>query len=890
MADKPIDGEQVVSKDLFDNTIQSGEKLLVVIKDLEKEIKKLSKTQIDAAKQQKSSIDNSEELNKRIESINNLKKVNVNLSKVQQDRLKLENQLATLRTDSIQGNERLKIQLSEQRKANKDLAREQLGLNSEYEIQSKRLNKLRKDYKNLILSEGKVTKETKKLLKEVKKLDKELKDLDATVGQNQREVGNYAKALDDTTASLKNYAIAAGAAAISTVGVASALNEAEEGSEDLRKVTAGASGAFSTFKNTAASTILDLVDFVKAVSNGEKSITDIGEAFERTAKNTENYEKKLKAAVAAEINATTQAIAFEKAVRPLEISIAKLNGRIQEQLILAGDSTRSFAAISASIVEGQALQIERAEILFSIAEQEIKIIRTRLKEREKAGLNNIALLDQEKEAVIKLQEARNELTASISENEKELNQIKQDRLERDLDILIDGFDNQKTINERIIANERETLEDREELLERTFALADASFNAQKDVLADLSNAGINVDELLNLDAIELQKRIRELEQSEIIEGRTLEVVRERRIVLQDLAELQQELNDQSQEALDIAKDIQEQEQALEGVTTETLKELAKDREQNAIDSLRRRLLLVEQGSIEELRLEQELNDKLLELDEQRLEKDKSISEKKLAESQAFFNELASQTQASFDRLAAIENQSIEQSLDENRRQLSRQEELADKGLENELAFRERRQAELELQQRDALEKQQRREEALRLAETFFNFLNTRLQAPDANANTAAIQALKDTFLAKGLSKLLTLKDGTDFVEGPGSERSDSIPAMLSKGEAVIPAAKNREHRGLSQSIIDGSFDDKYVARSMFSESMATVSPTKTVELGQNGLIIKQNEDIKDLLQGIKDKPVQHVAVDDMMNMMETIYEGGQKTTIKHLNKNRHKFG
>jgi len=39
------------------------------------------------------------------------------------------------------------------------------------------------------------------------------------------------------------------------------------------------------------------------------------------------------------------------------------------------------------------------------------------------------------------------------------------------------------------------------------------------------------------------------------------------------------------------------------------------------------------------------------------------------------------------------------------------------------------------------------------------------------------------------------KDGTEFVEGPGDGRSDSITAKLSRGERVLPAALNREIGG-----------------------------------------------------------------------------------------------
>jgi tape measure domain-containing protein len=49
----------------------------------------------------------------------------------------------------------------------------------------------------------------------------------------------------------------------------------------------------------------------------------------------------------------------------------------------------------------------------------------------------------------------------------------------------------------------------------------------------------------------------------------------------------------------------------------------------------------------------------------------------------------------------------------------------------------------------------------------------------------------------GKASGIKLADGTEFVDGAGSGRSDSIPAMLSKGERVVPADINSELGGIS---------------------------------------------------------------------------------------------
>jgi len=74
-------------------------------------------------------------------------------------------------------------------KANKEREK----ANDLYSKESKRLNDLRKEYRNLVLTEGEATEKTKKLGLEIQSLDAKLKKVDASVGQFQRNVGNYPK-------------------------------------------------------------------------------------------------------------------------------------------------------------------------------------------------------------------------------------------------------------------------------------------------------------------------------------------------------------------------------------------------------------------------------------------------------------------------------------------------------------------------------------------------------------------------------------------------------------------------------------------------------------------------------------------------------------------------
>ena len=645
---KKINKNQIADKDVFGNIAESAAKAEAIVKGLEITLKSVVSTakQMKRAVNSKTPSNNSDikERNALIRDsnvlLNEKQAAEKLLNKVKKDSILLEAKLKANRTKLSQENEVVKVQIQEEAKARKDLAKESLGLVSQYEKESKRLNDLRKEFKSLTLVEKKSTKETKRLAKEITKLDKKLKDVDEAAGQFQRNVGNYPESFGNAASSILGVAAAAISAKGAFEGVQDSLESTAEGSENVREVTSKISGVFDQVKNVVAGAALDVFDYGKAIvdvaSGSKKGFAALGaltNGFKRTEEATKDFGDKVKESVDSQGELTKRIIEFEKAARPLEIRLTRLNRLIAEQAVIAGDSTRSFEQITAAILKGQDLQVKRANINVKLAKEELEITQERVRIANLAGGAGVELLDQETQAIRALIDAENDLKIEILENEKELRQVKQDRLEIDLDILIDGFDNQKTINERIIANEKETLEKRAKIYKDTERLASESFSAQKEVLQDLSSAGIDVDDLLLLDATELAKQIHLLEQSEIINTRTLEVIRERRLVLQDLEETQNELNESEQQAIDLRADIIAQEDALYTVitsnaesTNEALKKLSKDRLQNEIKSLERRLSKEKEGSLEYLQIQKDLNDKLLELNESNTKKEKEAKE------------------------------------------------------------------------------------------------------------------------------------------------------------------------------------------------------------------------------------------------------------------------
>ncbi|MBV1929797.1 MAG: hypothetical protein KUG81_09850 [Gammaproteobacteria bacterium] len=629
------------------------------------------------------------------------------------------------------------LQKSEQLKANKELAKDSLGLIDLYSKESKRLNQLRKDYKNLVLAEGSAANGAEELKREIDDLDKKLKDVDASAGQFQRNVGNYPDTIGDATDSILKFTAATVGAKLSLDGIQGSLEDTQEGSEAVREVSSSLGGVFDQVSNVVASASLDLFDLGKGLANGEvgfvdlaksiglasigmsgavEGVSDLRSNFNRTTSATENFTDKVEESANAQLELERRVIAFEKAIRPLEIRLSRLNGLVEEQQIIAGDTTRSFEEIRIAVLEGQKLQIERANILLRISREELAVSQERIRVANLAGGARVELLDAETDAITKVIEAENDLKNELLENEKELRQIKQDRLEIDLDILIDGFDNQKTINERIIANERETLSKRAALLEQTNKLAEESFRGQKEVLEELSAAGINVDDLLLLDATELAKQIRLLEQSEIINTRTLEVVRERRIVIQDLADAQQDLNDAEQEGIDLRADILAQEEALGQITRDSIEQsnfaiqnLEETREANEIASLERRLEVAKEGSIEQLTLQKELNDLLLSEQERKIAEQEKLEIEAARRREEIQKALFNKLQEASDKRSEENIANIDKQIEANEKQQDALRASADRdvlGADQSLASEKKRAAELERERQEEVRKQE----------------------------------------------------------------------------------------------------------------------------------------------------------------------------------------
>lgn len=481
------------------------------------------------------------------------------------------------------------------------------ALSAQYALNKKRLNEMTQAQRDAAeASEGLVTK-TAEIYEEMKRLQKETGKTALNVGNYKDSVKEaigetlgLSGAMDVLS---KNPLIGVmGVLVGAVVGLFKAFTRTERGARLMEKASAALSGVMSTlvgfvdqFADTAVDAFNDpvgavedlwkaikdnivnrftgLIDLFEAVASGlqglwNRDLPAIRDAAKDSAaalvQMTTGLDKEQQQDFANVVAGTTDAIVRQteafialaearrgvirqnrELTRSLE-SVLTQEGKLQ---IIADDQTRSFKEREEAAEAAREANERRASLELQIAQNNLGLIQREIALRRQQGEDVENLLDQELSAFQALKSAEREYTLTVQENEKTRRELVQDRLERDLDILIDGFDNQKTINERIIADETRTAAERAALLQETQRLADESFAKQIETIQQFTGVQIDANELVQeSNAVVLNEKIRQLGLSEIIEGRVLEIVRDRKSAVAELAEAERDLTGSIREA------------------------------------------------------------------------------------------------------------------------------------------------------------------------------------------------------------------------------------------------------------------------------------------------------------------------------------------------------
>lgn len=359
--------------------------------------------------------------------------------------------------------------------------------------------------------------------------------------------------------------------------------------------------------------------------------------------------------------------------RALQKSLQDVLDKEAKLQAIADDQSKGIEAQIQAQKDLLEVQRQKAKIEVDIAKNNASVINSEIALRKRNGEAVSDLLDSQTDAYIAIREAERNLTQVTAENNKERYNLTRDSFERQLDFLIDGVDSYKAVNERILADETVNFAQRQQLLKDTQKEFENSFNEQINLVEEFAGKQINANDLVNeSNSKVLAEKVKNLGLDDVVAGRLLEIIRDRRAGLQDLAESERDLAQKKKESdlkqLESETELQEQLNEIKfkkGLISE--EEYNKQSIQLSIDRLNKELELEDLKGNERLAKLNEIQLKELELKEanikvelDNIDKKYDLEEQKLNE-QLLRGEIKAKEHE--DRLKEIRSEAFDEKLE-----------------------------------------------------------------------------------------------------------------------------------------------------------------------------------------------------------------------------------
>lgn len=342
-------------------------------------------------------------------------------------------------------------------------------------------------------------------------------------------------------------------------------------------------GLGDKFKNLGVS----LFDFFSPVSleNFKKLISGTADL----AKKTNDLAKEYLDLNTIQRNLTFATMGYNEAIAKTQAELDLLQEKIGADSLSQKENEQAMkdAAIVAERLAAQKMGLARANLDAANAEVALGI-------KTKKSLDSMTeSYQKQSEARIQVTEADNQYKDTLFKNREEISKRQMDWADLDLDILIDGYDNRKTIMERTAALETTTAAERAKLLSDFRAQEENNAAAAVETLQKFAKGKIDVNALMAIDDERvLKSRIKDLEITERMGLRLFEHIRERRTWNQDLTDVEinnAKLNeDAKKKQFDTALTTFQQEQALATLKFEAQK--VSDAEKNAFELEQRKAM------------------------------------------------------------------------------------------------------------------------------------------------------------------------------------------------------------------------------------------------------------------------------------------------------------
>jgi hypothetical protein len=648
---------------------------------------------------------------------------------------------------------------------------------------------------------------------------------------------------------------------------------------------------------------------------------------------------------------------YENALAKTSEEIEKLRG--QEELLDAdrGDMTLSFDQQRKAQEEYNKTVTERIKKEKELADMNVELqafkVRQKLIEAGKQysieQVKNLEFLERESDwmkinsdALAELKDAKteqiakdNELASELSNNEKEKRNTLKDTFEKELDYAIDAFDIQKTINERIINGEKTTLAERETLTEETIRLADSAFANQVKLVQDYTKQRIDFDELLKMnDEAEIRRTLKKFVLNETTLTRILEILKERKTVVQDLAEIEDEtankrleknraildsIQNIEQDDFDLKIELLEREFDKEKELREKSLEDEKIKGEESVKQLKERLDEIKKIRIQQLKDQalfdrEQVNEEVIEADEKaqkieeinrklqndilRLENEtldakKDIDEQEIENEEKKAEELADiRKQRVDDQIAVLQALTeganyladkriakIDEEINASQKRFDNLQELANNG--NILAQQSMaEEAKLMAEQNRKREQMEKRKQRMQLASTVLQTYLTNSQDPEVK--NPLQKTIADTILLTEFIKALPeFFEGTEDTgkNGQGVDGKGGFLSVLHPNERVLPKKNNDMIGNMSNDELS------QLAYNYQNGLVRDITEGSIVSNGKNGINILVDK-LDSLERTISNKPEHSLEVEQIIDGAMAITRSTKQGNTKVYNRYR----
>jgi len=863
-----ITREDIIAKDAFTSAVDEAKQLLDVINQISNALKTKAKNTADGfAIASPQSI---EDVKKLTDQIAELKKQIAALEAVTEKQKKATKDLTAAQAEENLARQKQRQEVTQQVKLQSELT-------STYEKQVVRLAQIKKELKNISAEGGKAP---KALTDEFKKLDTSVRKAEESVGEHTRSVGNYKSALQGLGGPLGNAAngvsnlggqlkgllanpaaIAIAAIAAAVYGLFKAFTSTDSGATEWAVRLEQVSAIIDVVRKRALSLIDALValfsgDFTEAAEKFGDAISTNTDDFERATDGARKYIEALddledrmsnyavasaKASLAiaeAEFNAADRRFSINERRKFLEQAIALSRKEVDEQKKFAEQrfvlEVEKLASLTGLQAEEIALYVEMTEEQKKNASEAVKTARNQYEEEFKALNDYGAKVFQEMEKFFTENKKNNAKLAAFDE------QIKKEAIERA----------KKEAEEKMKA-------------------IDAYYSYYKEKLDDLGNLekkrrdDLEKENQARLKDDNVRNQLDQEKRQGLIDG------------YNEQSEALKESNKKDFELIKTGLDIE---------YNARKKKLEKQKDfelSNTQLTANEKLLIEEKYKNDVANLEREKAKEIADVKKAAADQEKKDKADALANERKVQQQVLKGVEDGVKRRSQIVQNGLNAEIKKQDEAIERQQQLASQGLDNTLAYQEKKRAELQAKLEREREAERKREEALQLAGAFLGSYQVRLDKKQSSTQALA-GALADTLIAKAISSTIAgaFAEGVENFQGKGTGTSDSNLIAFSHGESVVTAKATQQYSGLVTAMNKGLVDD-YV-KQMILPDMDAPTVVNAGSFQSAAIVYTLTKELGELKQAIKNKQEIKVNWNAQGERVEEIVKDGMKTVIKHV--------